>query len=341
MSTIRDVAAAANVSITTVSKVFNGYGSVSEETRRRVLAAAQAQNYSPNRSAVQLVRGQRDTLGFMNALMGRESARDEFLLSIINGIYGKAEAMGMNVMMFTPSSLCRRGQKYAQFCQANNLAAMIVFGLDPGDPEIPSVMQCGIPLVFLDSDMAGERVSTVSVDNEAASLDMTEKCIHQGHRDILFVGGTEGVYVSFARQRGYLKALRKAGIDKAHIVTGEFNLKTAYARVKEYIFFHPEITAIFCASDLMAVGAINACADMNYRVPEDISVVGFDNLSYCEYIRPQLTTVEQDFYQIGMKAVEVAGRLAADEAVDVHNYVPYRIVLRSSLVHVGNSHSSQ
>ena len=333
MSTIRDVAAAAQVSITTVSKVLNGYGSVSEETRKRVLAASQAQNYSPNRSAVQLVRGRRDTLGFMNAAMGSETARDEFLLTIINGVYSKAEALGWNVMMFTPSSLVRRGQNYSQFCQANSLAGLVAFGVNAGDPDIPSIAHSGIPAVFLDSGVAGDRVSTVSIDNETASFDMTEKCIQHGHRDILFVAGSEGAYVSAARQQGYLRALAQAGISGAHIVSGDFLLEVAYDRVKEYIFNHPEVTAIFCASDLMAIGAINACADMNYRVPEDISVVGFDNLSYCDYIRPQLTTVEQDFFQIGAKAVQVVSHLSAGEAVDAHYFVPYRIVLRSSLIH--------
>ena len=335
MSTIRDVAAAAKVSITTVSKVLNGHGSVSQHTRERVLAAAEAQNYSPNRLAVQLVRGRPDTLGFMNAVMGSETSRDEFMLTIINGVYHRAEALDMHVMLFTPATLERRKQNYSQFCRANNLAGLVVFGLDTGHPDIPAMLLSGVPLVFVDNDVAGEKVSSVSIDNEAATQDMTEKCVNQGHHDILFVGGSERAYVSAGRRAGYLKALAKAGIDKPHMVCGDFLLKTAYTRVKEYIFNHPEITAIVCASDLMAIGAINACNDMNYRVPDDISVVGFDNLSYCEYIRPMLTTIEQDFFRIGDKAVEILARLIAGEAVDSHYYIPYRIVLRSSLIHAG------
>ena len=335
MSTIRDVAAAANVSITTVSKVFNGHGSVSQRTRERVLAAAEAYNYSPNRSAVQLVRGRRDTLGFMNVAMGSETARDEFLLTIINGVYNRAEALGLNVLMFTPTSLKKRGQNYSQFCQANGLVGLVVFGMDAGDPSIPSILQCGIPLVFVDNDVEGAMVSSVSIDNEAASRDMTEKCINLGHREILFVGGSEGAYVSAARLRGHLAALDKADIADRHVISGDFLLQTAYARVKEYIFDHPEITAIVCASDLMAIGAINACHDMNYRVPDDISVVGFDNLSYCEYIRPMLTTIEQDFFRIGARAVEILSKMASGEPVEAHCYVPYKIVLRASLIHAG------
>lgn len=331
MKNINDVAKAANVSPATVSKVFNGYKSVSEKTKERIFKIAEELDYFPNRSAVQLVSKNEDTIGVILSALGDIYSRDEYLLGIIGGIYSKVESFGYRVAMFTSKSILNNNQNYIQFCRSNNLIGTIVHGLEKDDPELTRLVESEIPCVFIDINVEGKNTAVISVDNENACKEVVDKLVGLGHREIVFVAGSQSASVTHSRTKGYLRGMEENHIHSPQIIDGKFVKESAYEKVKEFMINNPSTTAFFCASDLMAVGALNACLDLGYQVPEDVSIVGFDNVSFSEHVRPRLSTVEQGFNEMGSRATELLLDIYEGKDVEKHCYLPHKIIIRESV----------
>lgn len=331
MSTINDVAKRANVSPATVSKAFNNHKDIGESTRERILAIAKELDYTPSRSAIQLASGKEDTLGVIMSMIGKDKNTPEWLIKILNGIYNRAEYLGYRVQLFTNLTTARNQQNYVQFCRSNKLMGLIVHGLDKDAPDLIHLAESEIPCVLIDLDISGHRKTTVSVANEAACIEVVYKLAGLGHTEIAFVSGAVETAVAADRLRGYQKGMQKVNLPHTHIIQSNFTEEDAYAKTKNYLLQNPQITALFCASDAMAVGALNACLDLGYLVPQDISVVGFDNLSYTKYVRPQLSTVSQNFFEIGTTSAQLLVDLFNGEKVESHYYLDYEVEFRQSV----------
>jgi len=330
MKTISDVAKAANSSISTVSKVFNGYPDVSENTRERILGIARELNYLPNRSAAQLVRGKADTVCLVLSRLGEKATKEEYLLGLLNGVYKEADKNRFRVIMFTPEAIMRNNVNFVQFRQSNSLLGFIIHGLDCGMPEIEHLIASEVPSVFIDANITGNKTAMVASANEQAAYDTVEMLHGLGHRNIVFVSGNESVYVAAERLAGYRRGIQEFGLE-SQIVTSNFSYEDAYNNVKSHILEKPDTTAIFCASDHMAIGALNACRDLNFRVPNDISIVGFDDMSFAEILRPRLSTVAQDFYEMGITATKVLLDIAQNKPFQAQNIVAHQMMVRDSV----------
>ncbi len=331
MKTIRDIAQAANVSITTVSRVFNGSKGISAATCDRVLAIAKEMDYSPNRSAVQLVSRREDTVGVLLSHFGKEMSRDEYLIGLISGIYNEAERQENHVSMFSADSILKSNQNYVQFCRANNLIGLIIHGLQLDDAHIEHLLASEVPCVFIDMFLSGDKVTSVSIDNITAAREVTEKLLGLGHRHIVYVGGSEKAAVNLHRLEGYRQAMDSCPETTAAALSCDFSAELASKQVRSYLLDHPDATAFFCASDIMAAAALGACMDLGYKVPEDISIVGFDDLTMTKLIRPTLSTVDQNFFGMGAAATKLLLDLSEGKDVPPHCEVPHKIKFRESV----------
>lgn len=330
MHTINEVAKLANVSVSTVSKAFNGRKDISEKTRERILEAAKELGYSPNRFAVQLAGGKEDTIGVILSTLGREDI-PEWMLGIISGIYGMAELLGYRVQIFTNISVIKSYSSYIQFCRANHLMGLIVQGLDKDDANLVALAESQVPTVLIDIDLHGMKITSISADNEKACMEVIDVLAGLGHREIAFVSGSERSYVAEERWKGFKNGMTRRNLPIAHRIESNFTTSDAYDQAKNYLLRHPEVTAFFCASDSMAVGVLNACLDLRYRVPEDISIVGFDNLSFTEHTRPRLSTVAQNFYDLGGTAANSLVDLHQGKEVSSHIFSEFTVMIRESV----------
>lgn len=329
MKTINDVAQLAGVSAATVSKVFNGRKGVSEETRQRIIEIADELDYFPNHSASQLARGNRETIGVVFSLLDSKFLQNEYLIQIINGIFNKSELLGYRILVFTTNTVERNNQNFVQFCHSNNLAGLIIHGLNRDDIQIEKLINSKVPCVFIDIDIHGDKTTNISVDNVSACIDVINILAGLNHQHIAFVSGNLHSSVSLDRLKGYEMGMKAKDLP-LHVIECDYTKENAYKFSKNYLLLHPEVTAFFCASDLMAVGVLDACMDLGYKVPEDISIMGFDNLSFTQHVKPQLSTVAQNFYKIGSQSVDLLVDLTEGKKVEGHNYVPYHIEMRGS-----------
>lgn len=332
MSNIHDVARVANVAVSTVSRAFNNYKDINIDTKERILKVAKELNYVPNQSAIALVSKPRDTIGFISADIGFDHTNNEYVLGLISGVYHEAEKEGLQVMMFSIGSLLSKNLDYVKFCKAHNLIGIILHGLDYNDNKVSLLLNSEYPSIFVDMNVSGTRSANVSIDNYQATYDVVKKMIAYNHKSILYLAGRSCAYVSIERTRGFLDAIKDPKVKHFSLINADFIKDTAYQETYQYLKDHQDkkIDCIICASDLMAVGVYDACRDLNIRIPEDISVFGFDNMSFTQYLHPQLSTVAQDFFAIGKSSVNLLATSIKDNIFKNRN-IDYDLIVRDSI----------
>lgn len=335
MTNIKDVAKAAKVSVGTVSRAFNGYQDIKEETRDRILSIAKEMNYVPNKSAVDLVRGTKPTIGLVLHKLGEQNIFDEFGLRIISGVYNRARAFGYDINFFTIDAIKEQNLSFNDFLRYHNLVGTIIHGLDLEDPYLDSLASSNEPTVLIDKTIsASKKMGTVTTDNFVACYDVARRLVSLGHTKILFIAGSDKAEVSKIRENGFYSYFTDSNVETKDIklIRCDFNEWQTYGIVHELFSVNQEYTAIFASSDLMALGAYRALSDLGYKIGDDISIIGFDGLSAMRYTRPALSTVEQDFYKMGESSVDLLLKLEDDTATMNNILIPYNIKITSSCV---------
>lgn len=329
---IKDVAKAAGVSITTVSRALNGYQDISTETKEKIQDIVKELQYVPNASARSLGGIKKKTIGL---LVSDLQVEDEsgFLNGIFRGAYASTIDNDCDFVIIATNKIDQKRVPFMQICNQKQVSAVLVQGMSLDDPYYNQIAESTIPCILIDISATGDNVYSVSTDNIGASKEITHKIIDMGHTEIGVLIGKENAEVSIARQAGYIEAFNEANlkVKKEYFRGGSFSEKEAYNQTKDLIEQNPELTAIFCFSDIMAFGAINAINDMNLRVPEDISVVGFDDVAVSKYINGGLTTVHQNPFLIGKTAADLAYMVINEMEINKNNFIPYTIQLRNTL----------
>lgn len=329
MTTIRDVAKAAGVSVTTVSRALNGYPDVNEKTRLKIKKLAEEMGYRPNALAQSLVLKKSRTIGVIISEMNRRNAKDSFAFEVLCGINDRASELNYDILLFSTNPNKQLKKSYSDLLQERNVDGAILQGLRSTDPYLNEVVsKKKIPSVLIDIPLAGERVGHVTTDNVSGSREAVQHLISLGHTHIVFINGYEEASVSRDRLSGYILALQEAGIpyDPSYVYDGRFSEEGGAEAIRRALEEHPQMTAVFCSSDLMALGAIEALKEKGLSVPEDISVVGYDDIPIASYCSPKLTTVWQDKYGLGYQAAQMMIDMLEGREV------MHKIVLNSSLV---------
>jgi len=311
MTTIKDIAREAGVSVTTVSRALNGYSDVNEKTRAKIKGIANELNYSPNALARSLVTNKTKTIGLLVSGMKKESIKDNFTYEILCGINDMSAEIGYDLIFFSTNSTMQKEKSYAQLCRERKVDGVIIQGIKTDDPYLQEVIDSEIPCVLIDIPIESNSVGYVTTDNELGAKNITEYLIDLGHKNIAMINGHNRAFVSQQRFAGYRKALSEANIalQWEYVIDGAFDEEVAYDATLKLLNEHTEITAIVCASDLMALGVMKAAKTLGLSIPSDLSVTGYDDIILASYVSPTLTTVAQDKYLMGQKATRLLAEL--------------------------------
>lgn len=306
MPTLRDIADRANVSPSTVSRVLNGKKIVNHQTRELVLAAIAELDYQPNAFAQSLARGRSMSVGVVTQKMG-----SPFYDAISQGVLEGFEHSG-----YGPLFVDGQWQRDTAVAAVKNLMGrqvegLILLGDDLGETEMERLERRSLPVVVVGRQTPS--TPCVFIDNHAAAAGAVNHLIDRGHRRIAIVMGLESHQDSIRRRQGYEDALRRRGIpvDPKLMMPGDYSSQSGVLAVQSLLARGVHFSAIFCANDQVAIGVRLALHRQGLRVPEDVSIVGFDDQGESAFLTPPLTTVRQP-------AVEM-GRAAAAGMIDLIN----------------------
>jgi len=306
--TLEDIARQAGVSAMSASVVLNGARSstrVSLDTRTRIIEAAEELGYRANQVARSLSRRRMDTIGIVAVIESDEI--NVYFLEVLNGLLEAIARCGQNATIFSIQKWEQDENRVLQFCDGR-IDGVILLAPNPSQKFVASMPQ-HTPFVSIHSDNFVSRIKNIEADNEGGAYSMVQYLISKGHRRIMHITGGEDRVGARERVQGYLRALREAGIpeDPSLTIAGYFHARVGRETIHRLIENRHRIplpTAIFCASDMIALGCLEALTAHGVRVPEDISIAGFDDNIMARMSVPPLTTVRQPFRKMGHWAVE-------------------------------------
>jgi len=327
--TIYDVARLAGVSTATVSRALNGTGKIAPATREAIDAAVAQLGYSPNTIARSLVTNSTQTI----ALLLPDIA-NPFYAALVGGIQDSALSHDHTMLLCTTEGDPEREEQYLNLLRAKRVDGALVDGLVLPSDRIARFVKDGFPIVCLDRDIDSRSIPLVQVDNHMGGFLATEHLLSLGHKRIAHVGGATAMRISDERRDGYFEAHANAGLlpDPALLAAGSFTEEGGYRAARALLDSSVRFTAVFAANDLSALGVVTAVAESGRRVPEDVSVVGFDDIRLAAYTSPPLTTIRQPAAEIARLATELLMGLTQGKQVEVKRHLlePELVVRRSS-----------
>jgi LacI family transcriptional regulator, repressor for deo operon, udp, cdd, tsx, nupC, and nupG len=323
--TVKEIAAAANVSVATVSRALQRPEIVSEATRLHIQEVVKRLGYTPNAQARNL-RTARTRL--IVALL--PDIANPFFSQVIRGIEQVAHESGYSVLLGETQSSLVREQAYADMVAARQADGIIT--MSHRVPSIP--MQGRLPVVNACEYVKDAQISSVYVDNVSAAGVAVDYLVMLGHRDIAFIAGPPTSPICVDREQGYRQSLERAAIpvNSALTAVGDFSIEAGERAIELLLSQGQSFTAVFCSNDEMAIGALRALSARGLRVPEDVSVVGFDDIRFARYMSPALTTVAQPKNALGREAMSMLIELLNDPDVP-----PRKRILSADLVVRGST----
>lgn len=322
--TIQDVAKRAGVSISTVSRVVNGYVHVSSELREKVESAIKELEYRPSQVARSLASQKTNLIGIIVP-----DLTYHYYANMISSIEEQASLNGYNIVVCNIKEDLKKEKKYIHVLM-EMWAQGIILMHEKMDPSTKKLLKDSkIPTVLASVKIDGLDIPNVNIDDYKAAYDATEFLIKNGHKRIGFISGDmRDITAGRQRYEGYVGALRdyKLKADLSIIKEGNFQIEDGYNKMAEIMKVKDKPTAVFAVSDSMAIGAMNYAIDQGYRVPEDISIMGFDNIDLAQVIRPRLTTVNQPSDEIGKRALITLIDLIEGRRTDKQIIIDHSIV---------------
>lgn len=320
MVTIRDVAAEAGVSITTVSRALNESGRVGLATRDRVLSAARRLGYEPNDLARSLHGKSTGTVAVLVP-----DITNPFFPELVKGVQEVATERGSLLLLCQTAEDTGTAVQEVLHLRRKRVDGVVLVGGLPGGEELSAAL-AGLPVVTVDRDIAIDGAWVVRSDHRRGGRLATEHLIELGHERIAHIRGPAQLSVATDRHDGYREALEDAGLpyDESLVVEGDFLEQSGYDGLRALRRRRRPFSAVFCGNDLMAIGALRALEDVGLAVPEEIGVVGFDDIHLASYLRPGLTTVHQPIQELGRRAAALLiegamnGHEPTSEMLDVH-----------------------
>jgi LacI family transcriptional regulator len=302
--TLDDIAQIAGVSRATVSRVINNHPNVSEKMRQRVQKIIDETGYQPNLAARSLVSKQTKMLGLVIPRNIHGFFSDPYFSRLVEGISQACNFFDYTLALFVFQTEDEERKIFPRLTQGRFVDGIIVQATGLGDDLVPDVSEWKIPYIFAGRPLLKTEVSYLDVDNVSGAYQAVTHLIQHGYHRIGSVTGALNTSVGLDRLEGYRQAHahQSREIDKNLIVEGDFTETSAYHAAKQLLEYQPD--AIFAASDTMALGVLRAITDANLAVPNDVALVGYDDLPPATLANPQLTTIRQPIRSFGYKAVE-------------------------------------
>ncbi len=330
MVTIREVAKKAGVSTSTVSHVLNESRPVSASTTSRVRRAMEELQYKPNAVARSLRRKHTLTLGLIVP-----DSSNPFFAEMARGVEDYAFDQGYSVIFGSSNGNLEREYAYLQVLIEKQVEGLVFVSAGESSQNIKSLQSKNIPVVILDREFEGIRADYLTSDNRWGGILATEHLISLGHRVIGCITGPSAIASSTRRLLGYREALEAHSISYCPdlVVEGDYTTTSGYEATKKFLAMGSQRpTAIFALNDMMAIGCLGAIYEAGLRVPEDIAVVGFDDILLASYTFPPLTTIHQQKYEMGRLAAElIIGYTRSGNHREPQKHVlPVELVIRGS-----------
>ena len=324
-SNIKSVAKLAGVSISTVSRVINNPESVSEELRVRVRDAIQQLGYHPNQIARSLRTGSTKLIGFIIP----DITNPAFLL-MVKGAEDFLKRKGYTFIVCGTDHSTREETKLLRTLLSQNVEGMIVTCSGGQNSDFSQIVESNsIKMVFMDRRYENLKMPYVGVDNAEGVQKITDYLIETGHRSIVYLSGERNTSSAKERLRGFMNSVYKHDIKDFQVMYGKFTFESGYELTKKLKKI-PD--AIVGGNDLVALGAIEALSQMGYSVPDDVSVVGFDDMFYSKYSKPSLTTVRQPIYEMGYTAGKILWQVLSQENIKKNSVIlQTQIVVRETV----------
>jgi LacI family transcriptional regulator len=333
MASIVDVARLAGVSPATASRVLSGSAhAVSSSTRERVVAAAEELDFVPNALARGLLKSRAPIVGVIV-----HDITDPYFSEIVRGIEDAAETSGYLVITASSDRIAEREESYVRLLRGMRAAAIVFAGSGIRDSRLEDAVarhlvameRYGAAVVHLSPSFRGPAL--VGIDNVGATAALVRALAALGHQRIGYLSGPEWLYVAADRERGYRQGLEEAGIgvDPALIVPTAFTIEAGADGVERLLRIDPRVTAVACANDLLALGALDRLGELGVSVPDDMSVAGFDDIPGASRTSPSLSTVRVPLRDLGRAGFGQAEKMLAGTRPH-RRQLPFEVILRRS-----------
>lgn len=334
---MRDVAAAAGVSVSTVSRVLNGTGSISRETVARVLAAAERVRYRPSNVARSLRARRSSTFGLLIS-----DIQNPFFTALVRGVEDVTQRNGYNVILCNSDEDQEKERKYVELLCAEQVAGAIVVPASERSHSFEAFEEMGIPFIAVDRCLESFEVDAVMVDNHRGAYDAVSHLIASGYRRIALITGPLSTTTGRVRRDGYRKALSDAGLAAEPSIEriGSYKADSGQALAGELVGLAPPPDALFVSNNQMALGALQAVYDRKIRIPEELGFVCFDDMPWAALEPISITTVRQPIYELGSTAAtRLLNRVLTPDKMTRQEFVltPKLCVRSSSLRQAGRT----
>ncbi|MEO9080266.1 MAG: LacI family DNA-binding transcriptional regulator [Rhodanobacter sp.] len=326
-ATIKDVAREAKVSVASVSRAMNGGSGVTEETSRRIHAAAERLRYIPHAAARMLITRRTNTVGaLLPDLYG------EFFSELIRGIDLAARAHGLHLLVSSSHDGVAEAAAAVRSMQGR-VDGLLILSERVDASFLRANLPKGLPVVLLNSAVKSPEYHVLNVDNHAGASAMVQHLLQVGHRSVTFIAGPAGNFDAKQRDEGYRAAMATyAPTAPVNIIAGDFSEESGYRAGHELLAQKPRPQAVFAANDMMAVGCLAAFKDAGLSVPQDIALAGFDDIPIARYVTPALSTVRVRIADFGRLALErlAAGLEHPEHEPSVTDTLGFEIVVRET-----------
>ncbi|MFW5894946.1 MAG: LacI family DNA-binding transcriptional regulator [Bacillota bacterium] len=304
MVTIKDVSKASGFSVTTVSKALNDYPDISAHTKAKIIELCDKMGYVPNSSARSLKTTHSFTIGIVFEEITNQGLQHPVFSRVLESFKRDVETEGFDIL-FLARQMGKQNGSYLQHSIRKQVEAILVLCADFNTPEMRELYQSDLPIVMIDFDVEG--ATNVTSNNKHGVFQAIEHLVDLGHTKIAHIHGDINSFIGGQRKEYFEMALETHGlaVRDDYFADGQyFSKEEGYEAMKKLIALKDPPTAIFCASDLLAIGAMEAIHEAGKKVPEDFSIVGFDGIDLGQLITPRLTTIKQDTRKIGHLAAK-------------------------------------
>ncbi|MDT0610887.1 LacI family DNA-binding transcriptional regulator [Streptomyces lancefieldiae] len=330
--TLEEVAALAGVGRGTVSRVVNNAAGVRDSTRRTVQRAIAELGYVPNLAARSLAGHRADAVALVMTETDWRLFGEPFFTEIVHSVGDALTDTPVQLLLTLVRSDTER-QRFVEYARGGRVDGVLLMSVHAEDPLPDMLAKAGLPTVMLGRRSGDESVTYVDADNAGGARDAVTHLLKGGRDTIGVIGGPPDMYVAQCRLRGYREALEPAGVEfrSSLVVEGDFSEESGHRAMRDLLARHPELDAVFAASDSMAAGALNALRAAGRRVPEDVAVIGFDDFQPARPTDPPLTTVRQPLEAIGRTMVRLLlEEMEESPAAWRHVILPTELVLRDT-----------
>lgn len=302
MVTIKDISKASGFSVTTVSKALNNYPDISSHTKETIMKLCDDMGYIPNSSARSLKTTHSFTIGVVFEEGTNQGLQHPVFSRILESFKKEVEAKGYDIL-FLAKQMGNQNGSYLQHSKRKQVEAILVLCADFNTQEMRELYQSDLPVVMI--DFAVEGVTNITSDNKTGVYQAVNHLVDLGHERIAHIHGDLNSFIGGQRKEIFEEALRTNNLEvnESYLVSGQFfSREEGYQAMKTLLRLDTPPTAVFCASDMLAIGAIEAAKEAGKGVPEDFSIVGFDGIDLGQLVTPRLTTIKQDTLEIGRLA---------------------------------------